>query len=627
MSVGERLPFARESVERLPEAPGVYLFLDGAQRVLYVGKARDLRARVRTYFGSGDDRLVGRLIHRSARTLDFVLTGDEREALLLENSLIKRERPRLNIRLTDDKTYFHLRLDRRAPWPRLVIVRRPRPDGALHFGPYTSAQACRRTIQFLSAVFPLRTCPDAVLHNRVRPCMLHEIGRCSAPCVGLVTAEAYAVLVERTLRFLSGQDAEVTAELRAEMEAAAARLDFERAAAIRDQLRAIEMTVDLPRAGRGGGPDRDVIGVHEAGREAVVAVLEIRDGLLRGSHHYRVRRLGGTDELLGAVLGQHYGPDRRPPAEILIPALAADLELHRGILEGMRGAAVQLRVPERGEGGRLLRLAEANAESRASRDAAGREEAGRVRSRLRELLRLAVDPSRIEGYDISHHGGEEVVGSQVTFVDGEPVRRHFRRYRLREVQRNDDFAAMAEVLVRRIRRGLRDGDLPDLILLDGGPPQLQRAMEVLGGHGAIDVELAALAKARPGGPVGREAQHERVWRPFQARPVILDLHSPEALLLLRIRDEAHRVAHAYGRERLRRGALSSVLELAPGIGRRRARALLAAFGSVSALRRAPLDALAGVPGMTRRGALDLQRWFAENPGLGGASPGVDSGSG
>jgi excinuclease ABC subunit C len=608
-----RLPFDRASVDRVPTDPGVYIFLDERGKPVYVGKAVDLRSRVRSYFGAGDRRLVSQLIHERAKTLDFIVAGSAKEALILENSLIKKHGPLLNIRLKDDKTYFSLRIDLEEEWPRITFVRKRKREDALYFGPYTSAQACRRTIQFLNRVFPLRTCPDSQLYNRSRPCISYEIGQCVAPCVAYVERSRYMELVDRVVRFLSGRDQEVLKELEREMHAAADRLEFERAADLRDRLNHIKETLHQPLVSRRGGPDRDVIGYFEIDDEVAVCILHVRDGTLASSAHYTFKRRFEPDELLASFLGQFYGPERQPPPEILMPQECADLDLHREILEGIRGAAVALRVPERGEGRRLLDLAERNAELGHRRRQEEDDATQGTLHALQQKLNLFNFPERMECFDISHLGGEHVVGSRVDFLQGKPHKGRYRHYRLREVQRNDDFAAMEEVLSRRLRRGLKEDDLPDLIVIDGGRAQLGRVMGQMRELRINTVDVVGLAKARSGArATSTELTHERVWLPDAEVPIILQRDAPETLLLQRLRDEAHRFAITYQRRLRGKEKIGSVLELIPGIGRRKAQALLQHFGDLAAVKRASPQELAQAPGVTKALAATILRWFHEH---------------
>jgi excinuclease ABC subunit C len=608
-----RAAFDKEAIGLIPAEPGIYQFLDRAGKVIYVGKAAELRGRIRQYLNLTDRRPFVEHIARTASAVDFVVTGSVKDALLLENNLIKQHNPRFNIRLRDDKTYFSLKLDLKAEWPRLVIVRRRKKEDVLYFGPYTSAQACRRTIQYLNSLFPVRTCPDSVLYNRTRPCLNHEIGRCVAPCVGLTTREEYAGILERVVRFLSGHDREVLAEVEAEMNAASARMDFERAAELRDRLAAMRKTVERPIVARRGGKARDVIGAYDAGESVVIAVLHVQDGVLAHTDHYTVKKVGTLSEILGAFLGQYYAGERPVPPEILLPAECDDLDLYREVLRDRGGGGVELHIPERGEGLRLVRIAERNAEL-SHREREDDEERGlEVLEKLQASLRLVHPPRRIECYDISHLGGAQVVGSGVSFVMGKAVKALYRHYRLRDVQRNDDFAALEEVLRRRIRRGLAEGDLPDLIVVDGGRPQVLRALQVFRDMKLSDVDLIGLAKARSesrgGGPM---SGFERVVLCDSDDPILLGADSPELLLLMRLRDEAHRFAIQYNRRLRRKEAVSSVLELIPGVGVKRARALLTHFGTLAAVKSAAVEALAAAPGMTRPVAEALVRFFDEH---------------
>jgi excinuclease ABC subunit C len=608
-----RADFTPEAVGKIPTESGVYQFVDEAGKVIYVGKAVDLRSRVRQYLNQTDQRPFVAHIARCATSIEFVATGSVKDALLLENSLIKQHAPRFNIRLRDDKTYFSLKLDLKAEWPRLVIVRRRKKEDVLYFGPYTSAQACRRTIQYLNSLFPIRTCPDSVLYNRTRPCLNHEIGRCVAPCVaGHTTPDEYRAVLDRVVRFLSGHDREVLAEVEAEMKAAAMRMDYERAAELRDRLAAMRTTVERPVVARRGGRDRDVIGMFDAGTSVAVAVLHVRDGVLAHTDHFTLKRLGEPSEILGSFLGQYYGGERPLPPEILLEAECDDLDLYREALRGRGGERVDLVIPERGEGLRLVRIAARNAELSHREGEEAEEQGLETLDRLQEALRLVNPPRRIECYDISHLAGTEVVGSGVAFVLGKPAKALYRHYRLRDVQRNDDFAALGEVLGRRLRRGLAEGDLPDLVIVDGGRPQVLRAVQTFRELKVSGVDLIGLAKARPDHGRGGLISFERVVPAEGDDPIILRPDSAELLLLMRIRDEAHRFAIQYNRRLRRKAAVSSVLELIPGIGARRARALLAHFGSLPAVKSAPIEALAAAPGMTTPAAAAIRQFFDEH---------------
>jgi excinuclease ABC subunit C len=619
-----RAPFDDEGLKGLPAEPGVYVFLDEEEKPLYVGKAADLRSRTRAYLLGTDRRPYVPRIAARARTVDFVVTGSTKDALLLENNLIKRFAPRYNIRLRDDKTYFSLRLDLAHEWPRLKIVRRRKDDGALYFGPYVSASACRKTIQFLNTLYPIRTCPDGVLYNRTRPCLNHEIGRCVAPCVGLVSREDYRALIDKVARFLSGKDPDVAAVVEREMEAAAARLDFERAAELRDRLDDLRRTVERAAASRGGGVERDALAAAVGPKDAAVAVMHARGHVLLEAETFRVKAIGDEGEILSAFLGQYYGPGRPAPAEILLAATPPDLADHAAVFAERETGATRLLVPERGEGERLVVLARRNASLALKSAEPELGKAAQTLKTLRKALDLVHAPDRIECYDVSHLSGGEVVASGVAFTDGEPDPARYRRYRLREVRRNDDFAALEEVLRRRLKRGLAEGDLPDLVIVDGGRPQIRRAREVFRELKVGTVDLIGLAKARTGDRAsGVFGGFERVVLPDRDEPVILPQTSPELLLLARIRDEAHRFAIEYGRRIRRKKAVGSVLELVPGIGPRLARALLKTYGDVARVKTASRESLAAVPGMTAAKAGVLLAFFADYAAAGGGAKDAD----
>jgi excinuclease ABC subunit C len=605
------LPFHRDSLHHLPTSCGVYIFSDEQGKPIYVGKASDLRSRVRSYFSGQDDRLVTRHVGTLAKSLDFLVTGSTKEALILENSLIKKHHPRLNIRLKDDATYFSLRIDPKEAWPRVTIVRKRIKEDVLYFGPYPSARACRRTIQFLNKIFPIRDCPDSVLYNRVRPCIAHEIGQCGAPCVGLVTREAYSLLVERVIRFLSGKDEDVLREVEAQMHEAAAQLQFERAAELRDRLKHMRETVSNPLVARRGGPDRDVLGYYAHEEEASVTVLMIRDGVLANSANYHLKIMGRSpEEVLAAFLGQFYGEGKVPPDEIFLPIDCSDLDLYGEVLGEFRGAAVALRVPERGEGRRLLALAEENARVSHGRGRGKHRKEEAVLQALAERLELFRLPVKMECFDVSHFSGDQVVASQVVFIDGTPHKNAYRHFKLRDVQRNDDFAAMEEILTRRLKRGQREGDLPDLIVIDGGAAQLSRVVSVMKQLRITDVEVVGLAKARSGARAVREdATFERIHKPDQPLPIILPKDAPETHLLARLRDEAHRFAITFHRRLRSKERISTVLELVPGVGRRRALSLLKHFGSLAEVKRASREALAAAPLFNGKLADAVQEFF------------------
>ncbi len=612
------LPFETESLAHVPAAPGVYLFIGEKKEILYVGKAVNLKSRVRSYFSKkGDGRLVTSFLHRFARGLDFLVTGSEQEALILENSLIKKHAPKFNVRLRDDKTYFSLRLDLKHEWPWFTIVRkRKEEEGVLHFGPYTSASACRNTLNFLNTIFPLRSCRDSVLYNRSRPCISYEIGRCVAPCVDLVDQESYRRIVDEAVLFLKGKNRELMVELADRMREAAARTDYEQAAMLRDRIKAIETTVARPHVTRNLNEAFDVVGLFRGPEEIQLCILFIRDGQLTSSASFRFPAHHETDELLRSFLGQFYSQTRLPPAEVVLPEECAELGLMAELLSGMRGAAVKITVPERGEKRRQMLLATRNAELAWMQRNEKSDQVRRTLEELRRRLDLVHLPRRMECYDISNLMGTHVVGSGVAFLDGRPDKSRYRRYKIRSVEGQDDFKSMAEVIRRRLQRGLREDDLPDLVVIDGGPAQLDAAVEVMKDLRVDRVDIVGLAKARSGKRADLpEKGKERIFKPGGAVPIILDQSGPEMNLLVRLRDEAHRFAITYHRRLRAKAQVSSILELVPGIGKQKARLLLKTFGSVTGVRAAADAELLALPGLTPALVATMRAFFATRGNL------------
>jgi excinuclease ABC subunit C len=602
-----------KSLASLPAAPGVYIMRDAEGAVLYVGKATNLRTRVRSYFNqSGDNRFSVQFLRRLVTQVECVVTGSEKEAFLLENTLIKEHRPRYNIRLRDDKTYISLRLRMNHDYPRLEVVRvrrhvRPRGGGPadLYFGPYTSSGAVHETLKFLLKVFPVRTCKDSVFANRTRPCLLHDVGKCCAPCVLPVSREEYARLVDQVALFLRGRSDEVRRLLEARMEQFAEALEFERAAMVRDRIAALDATLERQQVANHAFADRDVIAItSERGRSAI-ALLPWRNGLLGQAAEFYVRNYEQTDaEVLYSFLSQHYETVEPPPV-IHLNVEPHDRALLTGWLRDRRGGAVELRVPRRGEGLRLLKTAEANARSVLERRLAGEKTDEEILAETARRLGLPAPPATIECVDISNIMGSLAVGAIVRFEGTRPQKSGYRLYKIRTVEGCNDFAMMREVLTRRFRPSDgRAAPPPDLLLIDGGKGQLSVAMDVARQLGLDAPPMAAIAKTRVGdrtvrSPAGRERldASERVFLPGQKNPVFFVPNSPVLYLLQRIRDEAHRFALTYHKRLRAQAGRRSALDAIPGVGPVRRRLLLHHFGSMAAIRAATVEQLAAVRGM------------------------------
>lgn len=580
-----------ETVALLPTRPGVYTFLDDKGKVIYVGKAKSLRARVRSYLQVEDDgRLFYRFLRREIRDLKCVATDTEKEALLLENALIKQHSPRWNIKLTDDKSFLQIELTTHEPWARTRLVRaRGRKKKGEVFGPYSSAGAVRETIRHLKRWFPLRTCSNSELRNRTRPCIEHEMGRCIAPCVDLCTEQEYAEVVGEVRLFLRGKNETLVPRLEARMKVHAAELRYEAAGRVRDQLHAIRRTLEEQRMAKVDSRDRDVFGLASEPGLVIVLHIPVRAGQVSEPRPYQLATNLEPIPALNAFLGQYYDPDRYVPHEVLLPAEVSDRALLEEVLRERRGTQVEVKVQLRGDRRKLVELASRNATLALKTGVERKRILNETLEGLRGWLDLRRRPSSIECFDISTLQGTFTVASKIRFDEGEPAPAAYRTYKVRTVAGQDDFASMEEIIERRIRSGLERDDLPDLIVVDGGPPQLLRA-RIAAERCGLDLtktELVGLAKARRE-EQGQETRRsfERVWRLDAEEPVILPPASLECRLLVRIRDAAHRAAIGYHREVRRKAALRSGLEDVPGVGPKRRLALLRRFGSLKGIRAA-----------------------------------------
>ena len=596
---------AEADLGEVPSDPGVYLFKDSEGKVLYVGKAANLRARLASYRRMAtDERSNVRFMEKDACEVETIVTRTEKEAFLLEDSLIKTRKPPHNIRLKDDKSFLMIRLDLDERFPRLKFVRAHSPKAGAPsgkggrsrlFGPYASARRVRSTLEALHRVVPLRDCPDVVLNHRTRPCLRHPLGLCSAPCVGLIGEPQYAHLVDKAARVLSGDAADVERELDREMREASRRHEFERAAVWRDRLAALRGTIE----GQGAVPRdkvrRDVVHFARRGDEVVVHRLAFRDGRLAESRTHAFRsQLPDGEMLHSAITALYAGGMREVPEELVVPIEPADCPLLQGVL----GSGVKIVVPKSGDRLRTLELAGENARAELLRREREADVEQAALAELAGLARLDAPPEVVDGFDISNLQSSNVVASRVRFRSGHPDKNGYRRFKVRNVAGQDDFASMREVVVRSLRRGVDEGDLPDLVVIDGGAAQLASALEAREEAGAFDVAMIGLAKARPErGVKGRRApaSEERIFLPGAKDSIELPRHSAARHFLERVRDEAHRFAITYHRKE--RGRITSQLDSIPGVGDARRKALLRRFGSVAGVREASVESIAAVPGI------------------------------
>ncbi|HEY4844054.1 MAG TPA: excinuclease ABC subunit UvrC [Candidatus Dormibacteraeota bacterium] len=608
----ERPDYLRERLKALPETPGVYLMRDIQARVIYVGKALSLRNRVPNYF-QASSVLPEHIAAMVARVYEFevITTATEKEALVLEQSMIKRHRPRFNIRLRDDKNYLYIKLPLNEDFPRITLVRRPANDGARYWGPYTHAIALRTTLKTVRRVIPYRSCKDSEFALG-RPCFYYHLNLCSAPCAGFINREDYHEQLNQVASFLDGRSDHVAKRLKQQMKEAADKLEYEAAARYRDRLDAMERMAERQKVLAMGRYDQDLFGLARADGQGSVRVFSVREGRLSGSENFDLVGLDkdqSNADILNAFVSQYYANATHIPKEVFVPEALPDRDLIEQWLTERRGSAVAIHVPQRGKQRELLEQAAANAaetmrQMRIKLD----YDAERTASLLNDLqarLSLPTLPVRIECYDISNIQGKYPVGSMVVFEEGRPKPAHYRHFRIKTVQGANDFAMLQEVLRRRFSRHARSEEgtpeepsfsrLPDLVLIDGGKGQLSAAREVIESMGLAAVATYGLAK-----------EQEELFRPGESEPIRLPLDSEALFLVQRIRDEAHRFAITFHRVVRKKDAFASVLDGISGLGPVRRRALMRQFGSIDNIRTATLEELTAVKGITKTVAVAIK---------------------
>ncbi len=580
----------KERLASIPALPGVYQMKNSSGTILYVGKAKNLKARVGSYFRSdvqGRGPRIKLLVSR-IRDIETIVTDSEKEALLLEDMLIKKHKPRFNVDLRDDKHYLYLKFNMQEQFPRLTLVRKVKKDQGLYFGPYTSAKGVRETWRLLHRYFPLRRCrPDRDLR---RPCLYFQMGSCS--CGELTDPAEYRYVVKDVKRFLEGRDRSLIDDLKLRMAKASENLEFERAARFRDQIHYLDGVLEKQKIISMDFADRDVVGwSREDSGPVALVVLFIRSGRLTGTQGFLLRRTGLTDsETLSSFLMQFYGEEKLIPKQVLAPFPLEDAEALEQVLGERRGGKFSILVPVRGEKRKLLLMAEANAEKFREERKKRTRTSEEILLEARQRLHLRRAPKIMECFDISNLQGREAVGSKVVFRDGKPEKDAYRRYKIRSVEGADDYAMMYEVLKRRFQRGIEEEYLPDLLVVDGGKGQLNVALKVLHELGLEDVDAVGMAKIHAGR--GEEQSHERFFLPNRKNPVILPDYSEILTLFQRLRDEAHRFAVTFHRKVKKKKDFRSVLEDIPGVGARTAARLLTHFGSLDGVWTASEEELA-----------------------------------
>ncbi|MCE5209989.1 MAG: excinuclease ABC subunit UvrC [Deltaproteobacteria bacterium] len=591
----------KDKISSFPRSPGVYLMKDSAQKIIYVGKANDLKSRVASYFTGKDTRPMAPFLMARVHDIEFINTTTPKEALILENNLIKRHRPRYNVTLRDDKTYYHLSLDPTDKFPRLQLVRKRLNNAALYFGPYPSGLAAKETLRFVQQIFPLRTCRNRDFNLRSRPCLEYQIGRCPAPCKGLIDEEAYRKLIQGTVSFLQGRRRELISELKKQMSDASQELNYEEAARLRDRIAALEHALEKQNVDWGGAKDQDVLGLYQHDDHYQLCILFVRGGKLLGSKSFSpVKVRTDTAEIVSSCLTQYYDGDVNIPDEIIIPCRLPDEEVIVEWLTEKKNKKVVLTVPAIGTKNALLDMAHENARNLWEAAHKSREQKDAAMQILQEKLSLTGLPRRMECYDISNIGGKHAVGSMVVFQDGEPDKNSYRRYRIKAPAEPDDYGMMYEVLSRRFEGGEH---LPDLVVVDGGKGQLNIALLVLRDL-KIKLDVIGLAKEErtvvSGGAVMKKKvakSEDRVYLPGRKDAVYLSAWPQALRLLQQIRDEAHRFALSYHHQLKLKEDLRSVLDNITDIGGERRKMLLKYFGSSERIKEATPDELQKVPGI------------------------------
>jgi excinuclease ABC subunit C len=597
--------FDAEKLSLYPATSGIYLMKNAAGKILYIGKAKDILARLKSYFSeTGDSRLSVQIFLPRIASIETIVTATEKEAFLLENILIKKHQPPYNIRLRDDKTYISLRIDPKQPFPRLEWVRKRKKDGALYFGPYSSAGSVRHTVRFLEKIFPLRSCSDSVMKNRTRPCIRFQIKRCLGPCSFPVPEEEYRQLVNGVTLYLRGNMEELKKRLEKQMQEHSLSMRFEKAAELRDKIAAIDSTLEKQNISQEKVRDMDVIAHFAAEGQCCMIAFQYRLGVLAGARSFVFDLQGKSiPEIYYAFFGQFYSEDTFIPADIFVDEQPEEKDLLKEWLAELKGARVNILIPQRGKIASMLSLARENARERLRIKQEGERDLTLVLESLRAKLKIPEMPYHIEGFDISNIQGRMAVGSMVVFQEGKPDPARYRHFKIKTVTGSDDFAMMYEVVKRRYKR-VRDEELPipNLILIDGGKGQLGAAMRALEELGLDGISMIGLAKSHLQEDKARSGEKhetgERIFLPNQKNPLLLKPGSPALFLIQKVRDEAHRFAITYHKKLRSKSQRLSILDNIPGIGLSRKKALLKRFGSVKAVQNATLEELQSIPGIT-----------------------------
>ena len=598
------MSFDPNSIQNFPLKPGVYLFKDALGIPLYIGKAKVLRKRVQQYFAPGQDQremlphLIAKVDH-----IDTIIVASEKEALILENNLIKHHQPRYNVLLKDDKGYVGLVIDNSSSWPKLSIGRKRdiANKQTRFFGPYTSARSARELLHFLEKLYPLRKCSDRELETRQRPCILYQMSRCIAPCADLCSKREYRDLVTQLESFLSGKDPSVLKQLYQEMHQASGDLDFEKAGSILETIRHLEQAIEVQNVDNTKIKSCDIVDIYREADEVGIALLSFRHGQLLEKESFRFSEVLETDsEVLTSFLLQHYSKREKSPRELVVGCQLEEQATLEEIL------SCKIAIPQRGQKKALLAMAHSNAKAALKSVPNKYQQIERALLDLQEKLLLENFPEKIDCIDTSNTAGSQHVAVAVTYTGGEKDRSGYRKYGIKSFAGGDDYAAMREVLQRRYERAKKEGTLPDLLIVDGGKGQLSVAVEVLTGLDISTIDIIGLAKEQ--GRHDKGLSMERAFLVGEKNPITFELNSPSLFLLQRIRDEAHRYAIGFHRQRRSKAFIASELDFLPGIGPVKRKRLLQTFGSVAKLKQTPLEEIAKVKGINQKDTLTISQW-------------------
>ncbi len=597
------------TIKGITESPGVYLMKDADGHVIYVGKAINLKKRVSSYFQRQDahSAKTALLVTRIA-DIETVVTASEKEALILESTLIKRHRPRYNVVLKDDKRYPSIRININAAYPKIEIVRKTPKDGAVYFGPFSSALAVRQTVKLINKTFPLRKCNDRSMGHRSRPCIHHQMGRCLAPCCLVVDSETYKAVVKEVILFLKGRTPELIKQVHEQMNMAAEQLDFETAAVLRDRIQALEKTLERQVTVTTDFIDRDVIGISGSTEFRILTLMTIRHGFLLGARHFELFNVPAeSGELVAQFMGQYYREAHDVPLEVLVPALPENYELLQDTLSEWKNRRVSIRQPFRGEKKRLLEMAQSNAANVLRERIQKISQNADIIDGIRRRLNMDRPPVRIECFDNSNLGGTNPVAAMVVFENGSPHKSGYRKFAIRTVDGPDDYASMAEVLTRRYRKINDANPMPDLLLLDGGKGQLNIAVSVIRDLGLEErFSIAGIAKKDP----ERGETEDKIYIPNRSNPVNLGRDARLLLLLQQVRDEAHRFAITFQRKKRGRVMVTSALDNVQGVGPKRKAMLMKKFGGIKKIRAATIEEIGELPGITQELARAIKKALA-----------------